>query len=94
MNRQEPYVGMPLNLMDLEDTGRQTNSVREQNHSMHNHNDKDCSPQPNMQPMELAMAYVPWQCWVETYDLEKALDVGTIFPNLDLPFLGYKGGNR
>lgn len=34
----------------------------------------------------LAMAYVPMQRWERTYDLDVALDRGTIFPELDLPF--------
>ncbi len=41
--------------------------------------------------MVLAMAYVPWQTWRDIYDVEKALCVGTIFSELDLPFKG-KGG--
>lgn len=41
--------------------------------------------------MALAIAYVPWQRWNQTYDLEKALQVGTIFPDLDKPFLGKRG---
>jgi len=40
--------------------------------------------------LPLAMAYVPWQCWGETYDAERALSRGTIFPQLDLPF-GFGG---
>ena len=48
----------------------------------------DCMPQ---QRMALAMAYVPWQKWQQPYDFEKGLMVGTIFPDLDLPFLGYQG---
>ncbi|MBR4956081.1 MAG: spore coat associated protein CotJA [Clostridia bacterium] len=36
------------------------------------------------------MAYVPWQNWSETYDNQRALCRGTIFPQLDLPF-GYGG---
>lgn len=36
----------------------------------------------------LAMAYVPWQVWNETYELDKALHVGTLFPCLDKPFMG------
>lgn len=36
----------------------------------------------------IAMAYVPWQRWGETYDAEKALCRGTLFPALDLPFTG------
>ncbi len=41
--------------------------------------------------MAVAMAYVPWQKWMGTYDVDTALAKGTIFPQLDLPFLG-KGG--
>lgn len=32
------------------------------------------------------MGYVPWQTWTQTYDLCKALMVGTLFPELDYPF--------
>jgi alkylhydroperoxidase/carboxymuconolactone decarboxylase family protein YurZ len=38
----------------------------------------------------LAMAYVPFQQWGETYGDDEALSRGTLFPELDLPFL--KGG--
>ena len=34
----------------------------------------------------LAMAYVPWQCWSDTYAPSVALQRGTIFPELDLPW--------
>lgn len=39
----------------------------------------------------LAMAYVPWQTWRDLYDTEKGFHCGTIFQELNLPFLG-KGG--
>ena len=45
----------------------------------------------------IAMAYVPWQRWGETYDAENALANGTLFPELNLPFTGRnceRGGNR
>lgn len=42
----------------------------------------------------LAMAFVPWQQWNQTYELKKALQVGTIFPDLDKPFLGKRGACR
>ena len=42
----------------------------------------------------LAMAYVPWQRFGQTYDLSKALCVGTIFPELDKPFCGKRGKCR
>ena len=39
----------------------------------------------------LAMAYVPYQKWEETYAENVALQKGTIFPSLDYPFLGKEG---
>lgn len=36
----------------------------------------------------LAMSYVPWQEWGSLYDEKTALERGTAFPVLDLPFLG------
>lgn len=35
----------------------------------------------------LAMAYVPWQYFTKVYEPDKALEAGTIFPELDKPFL-------
>lgn len=43
--------------------------------------------------MPIAMAYVPWQRWQDLYEPCKALEHGTIFKELDKPFLG-KGGSR
>lgn len=37
--------------------------------------------------MPVAMGYVPWQQWRQTYPLDKGLERGTIFPELDLPFV-------
>ena len=42
----------------------------------------------------IAMAYVPWQKWCDLYDLPKAFQSGTIFRELDKPFLGKGGGCR
>ena len=41
-----------------------------------------------LEDLPLAMAYLPMQSWGQTYDGLKALDSGTIFPELDLPFCG------
>ena len=38
------------------------------------------------------MAYVPYQQWGKTYDAEKGLCCGTMFPVLDYPF-GRTGGD-
>ena len=43
----------------------------------------------------LAMVYSPVQNFSEIYDLDKALEAGTVFAELDLPFKGMsvtKGG--
>lgn len=49
--------------------------------------------QPNGSPcglatVSLAMAYVPCQCFQKLYDADIALSRGTIFQELDKPFIG------
>ena len=44
--------------------------------------------------MPIAMAYVPCQEFAPTFELKKALQVGTIFPELCKPFCGRRGGRR
>ena len=39
----------------------------------------------------IAMAYVPFQQWGETYSLDKGFERGTIFPELDFPFKPEEG---
>lgn len=41
-----------------------------------------------------AMAYVPYQNFTSSYDLDYALSVGTIFPQLCKPFCGKRGVRR
>lgn len=53
-----------------------------------NQNDSDCGADKEA----TVMAYVPWQYFSKSYEPQKALMVGTIFPELDKPFLGRKGG--
>lgn len=38
--------------------------------------------------MPIGMCYVPWQKWGRVYDACSALERGTLFPDLDKPFLG------
>ena len=42
----------------------------------------------NNKDFPLGMAYVPWQQFQEVYDVEKAINCGTIFPELYMPFCG------
>ena len=58
-------------------------------HQMGDHNRR----KDPLSGLPLAMAYVPWQCWGETYKPAEGWHRGTIFPELDLPFLG-SGGDR
>lgn len=53
-----------------------------------------CHRDDELAGMALAMAYVPWQSWRKVYDVCKALQIGTIFGELDKPFLGRGGCNR
>ncbi len=51
----------------------------------HDHHDhKECTG--------LAMGKVKHQPWQNIYSCEKAITRGTIFADLDLPFMGRKGG--
>ena len=47
----------------------------------------DHPDQSGVDSLPLAMAYVPWQRFRDTYEMCRALQAGTIFPELDLPFL-------
>ncbi len=38
----------------------------------------------------IGMAYVPWQYWEDIYEADKGLQQGTIFMQLDKPYLGRK----
>lgn len=44
--------------------------------------------------MPLAMAYVPWQEWRALYEAEKGFHCGTIFAELNKPFMGTGGSLR
>ncbi len=54
----------------------------------------NCCPHDLLKEMPLAMAYVPWQEWRNVYSAEKALCRGTIFEDLDKPFLGIGGCHK
>lgn len=51
-------------------------------------------PRPYPMPaMVLGMAYVPEQAWGDLYEPEEALKRGTLFRNLEYPFMS-KGGQK
>ena len=51
--------------------------------------DKGCENTLGYAPyLSLAMAYVPDQEWTEIYEMPMGLERGTIFKQLDKPFVG------
>lgn len=54
----------------------------------------ECRREDSLYGMPLAMAYVPWQTWGEIFDLCDGFQTGTIFKDLDKPFLGRGGWKR
>lgn len=89
---QRPYLQEPLHT----NTG---NSCGPVNQRMTGNSDRcadnrstgsfcGCVDQRPMQSdMPIAMAYVPMQRWNQVYDMSRGLTRGTIFPELDLPFV-------
>ncbi len=68
----------------------QSENLQEECFCEHRHNHEECKEhEMNMlQGLPLGMAYVPVQTWREIYAPELAFERGTIFKELDLPFLG------
>lgn len=81
-SNMEPYIGMPIDL-DNCDCDDMIGDFPGQNPQ-----DPPCMSGRDFENWPIAMAYVPMQQWEETYDPAQALQAGTIFPSLDLPFLG------
>ena len=52
----------------------------------------ECTTHIHWNDMPIAMAYVPKQKYGELFDLTKAMQIGTIFPELCKPFCGKGGG--
>ena len=92
---QEPYVGMPIRSIRDHDC----HPCPEPEYMKPEYTRPDSTRPEGIESAcnavdtcPLAMAYVPWQRWRDIYEPSKALSRGTIFAELDLPFLG--GGVR
>ena len=73
------------------DTSRDMNTDTVCEAGQHSH----CGSQNNQsvicvstEKFPVGMAYVPMQSWSSLYDYQKALSRGTLFPELDKPFIG------
>jgi len=56
--------------------------------NLFNSNDKTFKPDTGNDCGVIGICYVPMQQWEQIYDEDTAYSVGTIFPSLNLPFLG------
>lgn len=88
----EPYIGMPIYLDDCDDImdniSGDNNMMNPGNTMPGNTDSGSTSIAACVDNLPLAMAYVPMQSWEETYEPAEALMNGTVFPCLNLPFLG------
>ena len=67
---------------------------RQPYHNQDHARKNSCGAKENLkEEFPVAMAYVPWQKFQNTFSPSKALMCGTIFEELYKPFLG-KGGRR
>ena len=55
------------------------------------HECNDCCAYDVLKGVPVAMAYIPWQTFKDLYTAEKAFSRGTIFEELDKPFMGIGG---
>ena len=80
--RKMPDRSMQNNAMSC----RMTESVQEMGYDRRQENMHDNTMHGVNMP--IGMCYVPWQKWGKVYDACSALERGTLFPDLDKPFLG------
>ncbi|MBQ8815011.1 MAG: spore coat associated protein CotJA [Lachnospiraceae bacterium] len=59
--------------------------MRDNHHSDHSGRSVTCVANANF---PVGMTYVPMQKWGPLYDHQKALCQGTLFPEMDKPFMG------
>ncbi|WP_330640750.1 spore coat associated protein CotJA [Anaerovorax odorimutans] len=83
-SNKEPYVGMPIYLDDCDCDDFMDDILGDRPQI------PPCMAGRPFEDWPVAMTYVPMQPWEETYEPAKALQVGTIFPSLNLQFLGGK----
>lgn len=81
MKREETFLDrfIPMPFSDPDDN----NFIQMAGDNNNNNTQANC-----IDNMPLAMAYVPMQKWNTTYEPDAGFNNGTIFPELNLPWLG------
>lgn len=64
---------------------------KDENNTQTNCTESNCIQANCIDSLPLAMAYVPMQKWTTTYGPDAGFSNGTIFPELNLPFVGRRG---
>lgn len=76
-------------------TSNESNMISNMNNITSNQNMQSCELTVEVAPLPaqtvVAMAYIPFQQFGNTYSAEKGFNQGTIFPDLDKPFTGKRG---
>lgn len=90
---QDPYIGMPIMIGSGKPPHRpqrppQGSETPPQNPETPPVQEGSGFDARLLGSLPLAMAYTPMQQWKTTYSPSAALDAGTVFPELDLPFEG------
>ena len=55
---------------------------------------RECNASNRCDAYPIGMAYVPWQNFKDIYDIDRGLSAGTIFAELDKPFMGRRAFKR
>ena len=87
-----PFSRRDCSSSDMSNRGSQNCNSMKQN--MQKENCRDQEMYSHLKHLVPAMAYVPCQEFTPTFELCKALNAGTIFPQLCKPFCGRRGGCR
>ena len=95
---REPYIGMPIALDDCDCMPDNTIDTTPTPGRPGTNPGMMPGTRPGTTPgggqmdclstLPIAMAYVPMQRWETPYEPAEGLENGTIFPSLNLPFLG------
>lgn len=83
------HSGMHSNMHNRSMENRSNIVTRENNDCNKTNKHDDCNKmKEHVDHMAPGMSYVPWQKWEEIYDMKKGFERGTIFCQLDKPYVG------
>lgn len=81
-----PPIASPL--QDMKDKMKEEEDMMQTMVMYPGKQEKESHCEDCLDNMPIAMSYTPLQRWKQTYEPAVGFDRGTIFPELDLPFIG------